>query len=730
MKLKKIIIIFTIFMPCCVIAKEPEIVTINNKKYCYIDDQKQNGFQIINGKTYFFSRAGDNQMRTGTILIDGYYYHFNEDGTMYTGIFEENGDKYYYNTVNGKRIGGLQNVNGKTYFFSRVEPNKMRTGEFSIDGFEYKFNKDGTMYTGIYDNGEYKIYYGEDGKKGSGLQTYKGKTYFFSRVEPNKMRTGEFIIDGFQYKFNEDGTMYTGIYDNGKYKVYYGEDGKKGSGLQTYKGKTYFFSRVEPNKMRTGEFIIDGFQYKFNEDGTMYTGIYDNGKYKVYYGEDGKKKSGFQKINGETYFFSRVGNNEQRQGLIFIDGNYYYFNEKGIMETGLKTMKEGTRFFDNNGVMKTGIQTINNNKYFFNLETGFKSSGFQEYEGNTYFFSRVGENQLRTGFFSIDYEYYYFTEDGIMQKGFQIVENKKRFFSRIDGKMRKGWINVDGNMYYADENTGEIVVGERTIDNIKYTFLSDGKLKSGFVTDSNGNRKYYFSDGRFADDWYTISGTKYFFNSLGVLVAENAKKVIDVSYHNSNIDWETVKKYSDVDAVIIRGAYRGYETGKLVDDTKLEDNINGAKNNNFPIGIYVYSQAINETEAREEAEKLVSIANKYGGKNTINLPLIFDTEYTGVWSNGARAGRADNLTPSRRTDIAIAFAERVKELGYEPMIYASKSFLEKDLQADRLSNYKLWIAQYNHYCTYNGPGQKTMWQYTSTEKVPGISTNVDVSVMY
>ena len=40
MKLKKIIIIFTIFMPCCVIAKEPEIVTINNKKYCYIDDQK------------------------------------------------------------------------------------------------------------------------------------------------------------------------------------------------------------------------------------------------------------------------------------------------------------------------------------------------------------------------------------------------------------------------------------------------------------------------------------------------------------------------------------------------------------------------------------------------------------------------------------------------------------------------------------------------------------------
>ena len=48
----------------------------------------------------------------------------------------------------------------------------------------------------------------------------------------------------------------------------------------------------------------------------------------------------------------------------------------------------------------------------------------------------------------------------------------------------------------------------------------------------------------------------------------------------------------------------------------------------------------------------------------------------------------------------------------------------------RLSKYKLWVAQYAHYCKYNGPGQKVMWQYSSTERIPGINTNVDINVMY
>ena len=282
------------------------IISFNNKSTETIKQEKLN---VLSQNTII----GWDSTRT--------HYYATEDG------YDYNGKK----VTKGEKLVSFQKIDGNTYFFSRINDNGLRTGEFSIDGFEYKFNEDGTMYTGIYDNGKYKVYYGEDGKKGSGLQTYKGKTYFFSRVEPNKMRTGEFIIDGFEYKFNEDGTMYTGIYDNGEYKVYYGKDGKKESGFKEYKGNTYFFSRVEPNKMRTGEFSIDGFEYKFNEDGTMYTGIYDNGEYKVYYGKDGKKESGFKEYKGNTYFFSRVEPNKMRTGTFRIDKIKYTFNKDGVL---------------------------------------------------------------------------------------------------------------------------------------------------------------------------------------------------------------------------------------------------------------------------------------------------------------------------------------------------------------------------------------------------------------
>ena len=83
-------------------------------------------------------------MRTGSFQIDGIYYHFNEDGSMFTGILKENGNTYYHDT-DGKRLTGFQMIDGKTYFFSRINDNAMRTGSFQIDGIYYHFNEDGSM---------------------------------------------------------------------------------------------------------------------------------------------------------------------------------------------------------------------------------------------------------------------------------------------------------------------------------------------------------------------------------------------------------------------------------------------------------------------------------------------------------------------------------------------------------------------------------------------------------
>ena len=198
---------------------------------------------------------------------------------------------------------------------------------------------------------------------------------------------------------------------------------------------------------------------------------------------------------------------------------------------------------------------------------------------------------------------------------------------------------------------------------------------------------------------------------------------IDVSSHNGTIDWSQVKA-SGVGFAMIRVGYRGYETGKVVSDTKFEYNIENAIKNNIDVGVYFYSQAITQQEAIDEAKFVVSMIKKY----KITCPVVFDSEFV----NGDRVGRADWLSVSERTAICKAFCNEIAKSGYEPMVYASKSWFYDELIFSQLSNYSIWVAHY----TYD-PNKKTnfkysynMWQYTDSGKVPGINGNVDIDIRY
>ena len=393
----RLFLLICLLIPTTIYGEELEgIITIEQKTYYYVDGQKQIGFQAIDGNTYFFSRIGNNEMRTGTFQIDNFFYHFNDDGTMHTGWYEENGNKYYFNEE-GKRVSGFQVIDGNTYFFSRIGNNEMRTGTFQIDNFFYHFNDDGTMHTGWYEENGNKYYFNEEGKRVSGFQTIEGKTYFFSRIGNNEMRTGTFQIDNFFYHFNDDGTMHTGWYEENGNKYYFNEEGKRVSSFQVIDGKTYFFSRIGNNEMRTGTFQIDGDTYHFDENGVMYNaGWYQENDAKYYYHENGKSAKGFTIIDGNTYFFSRIGDNAMRTGTFQIDEDTYHFDENGVM-------------------YNAGWYEENGEKYYY-YESGKSAKGFTVIDENTYFFSRIGIHPMRTGEIRIDQNLYYFTEDGVLEK--------------------------------------------------------------------------------------------------------------------------------------------------------------------------------------------------------------------------------------------------------------------------------------------------------------------------
>lgn len=238
-----------------------------------------------------------------------------------------------------------------------------------------------------------------------------------------------------------------------------------------------------------------------------------------------------------------------------------------------------------------------------------------------------------------------------------------------------GWQTIDGKVYYYNSNY-QRVTGSQVISGITYTFGSDGSLQQG-----------------------------------------SGKNGIDVSSHQGNIDWSSVKA-AGINFAIIRVGYRGSKSGVLVEDSCFKKNIQGATAAGINVGVYFFTQAVTEAEAVEEASMALSLCSGYN----LTYPIFVDTE------NGSGGARANGLDKATRTACVSAFCKTVANGGRKAGVYASKSWYNNKIDASAFSSYFIWVAQYNTTCTYKG--KYNMWQYSSKGSVPGIKGNVDVNIAY
>lgn len=199
--------------------------------------------------------------------------------------------------------------------------------------------------------------------------------------------------------------------------------------------------------------------------------------------------------------------------------------------------------------------------------------------------------------------------------------------------------------------------------------------------------------------------------------AGSARLGIDVSKWNKEIDWMKVKA-AGVEFAIIRCGYRGASSGALVLDPMYKRNIEGAIEAGIPVGVYFFTQALDEVEAVEEASMVISLIEDYD----VDYPVFLDSESAGG------QGRADALDVEERTKIHKAFLETVASAGYETGIYGSRNWLNDEVDMTEVSEYKTWLAEYADIPRYDK--YYHMWQYTSKGSVAGIETKVDLNLSY
>ena len=195
---------------------------------------------------------------------------------------------------------------------------------------------------------------------------------------------------------------------------------------------------------------------------------------------------------------------------------------------------------------------------------------------------------------------------------------------------------------------------------------------------------------------------------------------VDVSYFQSTkTDWVAAKK-NQCDFAIMRVTYTTYGNGSLNLDSKFATHFSKAKAAGVMKGVYVFSQAKSETEARKEAQYALNRLKALGiGPKDLELPVYMDYEFAGS-SSGRNRGRLYGITKSKAVKCVNAFAEVIRANGYDPGVYANTSFFRNYLGngVNLASDIDLWCAQYYNRC--ESPCNYTKWQYSSTARVDGV----------
>ena len=199
---------------------------------------------------------------------------------------------------------------------------------------------------------------------------------------------------------------------------------------------------------------------------------------------------------------------------------------------------------------------------------------------------------------------------------------------------------------------------------------------------------------------------------------------IDVSEHQGTIDWKKVKA-AGIDYAMIRAGF-GWEEIEDQTDASLVQNVTGAKQVGLPFGLYHYSYADTVEEAKKEAKFLLDIlkANNIAPSD-LSYPIAFDIE------------EPDRLNVSQRrvnTDMVNAFCEIIRDAGYLPMVYASKTVIQDYLYYDEISANNIWMAAWtstpNDTEIFANCFPVDMWQYSESGTVDGINGRVDLNICY
>lgn len=198
---------------------------------------------------------------------------------------------------------------------------------------------------------------------------------------------------------------------------------------------------------------------------------------------------------------------------------------------------------------------------------------------------------------------------------------------------------------------------------------------------------------------------------------------IDVSDNQGVIDWKQVAG-DGCQFAILRSIRHSGKT-----DYQFDANLKGCRDNNIPVAVYKYTYAQTAAEAEKEANEVIDLLKK----NNLRCKVFWDVEDRDYLYK---------LGNNNLTQVIKAAQHVIEEAGLEFCLYTGLYVYNEKWFDFTQFDCPLWVARYpvsGKKTLRDLPAEKYMpsvgrdiygWQYSSEGKVQGISTNVDLDVLY
>ena len=196
---------------------------------------------------------------------------------------------------------------------------------------------------------------------------------------------------------------------------------------------------------------------------------------------------------GNWWYQAPDSTGEYAVGWNEIEGEWYYFNQRGIL-----LYNQWKKW---------------NNRWFYLTDSGAAAKNWKKIAGIWYYFNK--ENQMEIGWIQDKEQWYYLDVDGSMKTGWLQYKGQWYYFAP-SGEMKTGWVKDKETWYYMD-STGIMKTGEIEVSGHHYYLEESGAMKQGWLKKAN-DWYFYKTDGSQAVGWIKDKDKWYFLKENGQLL--------------------------------------------------------------------------------------------------------------------------------------------------------------------------------------------------------------------